>query len=59
MSGIPTSIGVRYVQYYDFDGEPENYSDLSEETYVQDKKVYCIHCDKYIGMYAKLFPEQF
>ena len=49
--------GVRYAQYYDFNGDPTDYSDLSEERYTKTKRVYCIHCDNYIGLYDRLFKE--
>ena len=55
--GVYSKEYVRYAQFYDWDGEPDSYSDPEDLRYRKTTPVYCIKCDKYVCKLKKLMEE--
>lgn len=51
---------ARYSQFYNFDGDTDGYSELDDLMVTRRKStpLYCKNCDKRVGTYEKLFPNE-
>lgn len=56
--GLYSKEVVRYCQFYKFNGDADGYSEFDDLKVRKSTPLYCQQCDKRVGTYEKLFPNE-